>query len=218
MGYLSFKKDDQMGHHAQPFLIPCFDLSQCFARIMQPADQPLSTIIFCLSCLLPDIQTNRAGHCWKGRKVCKAGTLRFHMTGSAVYLPLDRHWSGDSPWRHISSNSTSNQAVRLGNPFWTHTAGRPSSGLPGCPRGGRGPLQQPQSSPHWRWGCSWPGRKILHWGFITDAAREAIHPPSTLCNGASLRLFSSNPCAPWGHRLCFIYSVGPSHYLVCHLI
>lgn len=45
MGYLSFKEDVQTGRHTQPFLIPCFDFAQRFTRIMQPGDQPLSTII-----------------------------------------------------------------------------------------------------------------------------------------------------------------------------
>lgn len=43
-------------------------------------------------------------------------------------------------------------------------------------------------------------------------------PPSTVLQWEFPCLFPSNLCAPWGHRLRFIYSVGPSHYLVCYLI
>lgn len=39
-----------MDHHTQRLSIPCFDLAQCFTCILQPTDQPLSTIVFCLSC------------------------------------------------------------------------------------------------------------------------------------------------------------------------
>lgn len=45
MGYLSFRKDVQTGRNTQPFLIPRFDFAQCFTRVTQPGDQPLSTII-----------------------------------------------------------------------------------------------------------------------------------------------------------------------------